>query len=100
MASSACARSSACSAAPDLVGVHRHMPAFYERVFDRARVAAGEAVVVDDSAAQLVIAAALGARTVLVGDGQDGAPAGNGAFEPDLRIARLEALPAALAALS
>lgn len=52
---------------PDLVGAMKQTPAFYERLFARAGVHPSEAVVVDDERAQLEIAAALGARTVLVG---------------------------------
>lgn len=59
---------------PDLVGVLKRSPLFYLRLFERAGVRGMEAVVVDDSPAQLAMAADAGAATVLVAPG--GAPAG------------------------
>ena len=50
----------------DLVGVTKDTEDFYRRVFALADVPAAHAVVVDDSASQLRIAHAVGARTVLV----------------------------------
>lgn len=51
---------------PDLIGARKRTPRFYPRLFELAGVAPSEGVVVDDSAAQLATAAALGASTVLV----------------------------------
>jgi HAD superfamily hydrolase (TIGR01509 family) len=53
-------------AGPDLVGIWKAAPEFYERLFALAGVDPGNAVVVDDSAGQLELAASRGAHTILV----------------------------------
>jgi len=51
---------------PDLIGVLKGGPAFYERLLADSGVAAREAVFVDDSPQAIGWAASVGARTVLV----------------------------------
>src|SRR3954453_15386017 len=61
---------------PDLVGVFKVGPEFYERIFADAGVAPGDALVVDDSLRVLEWARAAGARVLLTGSrqaSQDGA---------------------------
>ncbi|HEX5417245.1 MAG TPA: HAD-IA family hydrolase [Chloroflexota bacterium] len=74
---------------PDLVGVPKENPRYYERVFAHAGVAPSEALVVDDSPTRLDSAAATGARTVLCGS-QATAPS---------RHERIRGLPELLALL-
>ena len=52
---------------PDLVGVPKESSRYYERVFAHAGVDPANALVVDDSASRLAVAAPTGARTVLCG---------------------------------
>ena len=52
---------------PDLVGVPKENPRYYERVFAHAGVNPADALVVDDSEKRLEHASATGARTVLCG---------------------------------
>jgi HAD superfamily hydrolase (TIGR01509 family) len=76
---------------PDLVGIWKQAPEFYERTFALAGVDARDALVVDDDPARLVTAASLGARTVHV-DGADREP--QGSF--DAVISVIDELPAAV----
>jgi len=81
----------------DLVGVMKGAEAFYPSVFALAGVEASEAVVVDDHNDMLLSARALGARTVLIGDGRgQRADVEPGTAGADLVIANIEELPAAL----
>ena len=54
----------------DLVEATKPNPAYYERAFALAGVGGADAIVVDDSAANLAVAGALGAFTVLIGSGE------------------------------
>lgn len=78
---------------PDLVGVFKNGPEYYERIFVDACVHPSDALVVDDSPAAVRWALEAGARAVLV----------SAAPHPDLatvpRIARLADLPAMIAHL-
>ncbi len=72
---------------PDLVGVTKTGPEYYERVFADAGVRPSDSLVVDDSPAAAGWAREAGARTVLVlPAGTDGSPA-------DLTIRSLAELP-------
>ncbi|MDA1004444.1 MAG: hypothetical protein O3B31_14055 [Chloroflexi bacterium] len=53
-------------AGPDLVGVDKYRPGFYEPIFALAGVTPAEAVVVDDDPDALTDAAATGAATIYV----------------------------------
>ncbi|MGH2557540.1 MAG: HAD family hydrolase [Thermomicrobiales bacterium] len=77
----------------DLVMAHKSGPTFYARVFADAGVDPADALVVDDKPKVLAWAAALGARTAVVGQA-------TGDFEPDLRVASLAALPDAIGVLA
>ena len=50
----------------DLIGVIKGLPIYYERLFEAVDVRPQDAIVVDDSPAQLSHAASLGASTILV----------------------------------
>ena len=52
---------------PDLVGVPKESPRYYERVFAHAVVDPANALVVNDSPGRLAVAMTTGARTVLCG---------------------------------
>jgi beta-phosphoglucomutase-like phosphatase (HAD superfamily) len=60
---------------PDLINTLKAGPAYYERIFADAGVAAGEALVVDDAPIAIEWAVSAGARAVLVGARED-APSG------------------------
>lgn len=51
---------------PDLVDTFKEGPQFYERIFADARVAPGDALVVDDNALAVKWAAQVGAKSVLI----------------------------------
>jgi phosphoglycolate phosphatase-like HAD superfamily hydrolase len=76
---------------PDVVGAAKHSTRFYERTFAAAGIEARFALVVDDDARQLDLAASLGARTALIGAADAGAY--------DLVLGGIEELPAALEGL-
>jgi HAD superfamily hydrolase (TIGR01509 family) len=78
---------------PDLLGVFKDGPRFYERVFQDAGIAAAAAVVVDDNPRVTGWAAQAGAQTVLVGRTMGRAGAS------DHQIASLAELPALVARL-
>lgn len=80
---------------PDLVGIWKQAPEFYERTFALAGVDARDALVVDDDPARLLTAASLGARTVLV----DGA-GGEQQDSVDAVISVIDELPAAVEAIA
>jgi len=73
----------------DLVKAHKSGPHYYARVFADAGVNPADALVIDDKPFVLAWAAALGARTAVVG-------AATGEFEPDLRVGSLAELPDAI----
>jgi len=73
-----------CAFGPDLVNCATKSPDFYRRLCAHIGVHPEQAIVVDDNAAPLAMAAEIGLRTVLVG-------AGGGA--PDVRIVSLAELP-------
>ena len=78
---------------PDLIGVFKDGPRFYERVFEDAGVTAEAALVIDDNPQVTAWAAQAGAQTVLVGRNLGRAGAS------DLQIASLAELPALVAQL-
>lgn len=83
---------------PDLVGVLKTAPEFYQRVFADAGVPPAQAVVVDDKPQCVAWAQEVGARGVLVGAAERvGAPAP--AQGPVLCLASLADLPSAIATL-
>lgn len=71
---------------PDLIDTFKDGPAFYERIFADAGVAAEEALVVDDTPAAIGWAMEVGARAVLVGE--DVSP-----INDALHVRRLRDLP-------
>ena len=80
---------------PDLVGIWKATPEFYDRTFALAGVDPRRAVVVDDAPGQLELAASRGARTVLVdatGD-EDGSD-----FDAVVRV--IDEVPAAIEAIA
>jgi HAD superfamily hydrolase (TIGR01509 family) len=78
---------------PDLVGVWKDGPEYYARIFARAGVDPGNAIVIDDSPAALGWAMEAGARAVRVGPAR--LPAG-----AMIAIPALKDLPAAVARLA
>ena len=82
-------------AGPDLVGVWKQAPEFYDRTFALAGVDAGQAVVVDDAPGQLELAASRGAHTILVDATQEEDAS---AFDAAVRV--IDEVPAAVEALS
>ena len=76
---------------PDVVGAAKHTTRFYERALAAAGVTPEESLIVDDNAAQLDLAASLGARTALIGNAPGSAY--------DLLLGSIEELPARLARL-
>ena len=68
---------------------------YYSAIFDHAGVSPSSAVVVDNALVNLALAAAAGARTVLVTSAEDRVPSPAG-FEPDFRVPVLADLPALL----
>ncbi len=78
---------------PDRAGAHKATERFYERAFAAAGVDPRAALIVDDSARCLEIAASLGARTALIDPTRPEAPF-------DLVLAGIEELPAAVAEFS
>ena len=58
-------------AGPDLVGIWKQSPEFYDRLFVLADATPERSVVVDDSADQLTLAASRGARSILVDAGAE-----------------------------
>ena len=76
---------------PDFIDVSKLHPDYYRRIFDDARVAAGDAVVVDNEPEAVGHASAAGAATVLVADHRDASGGGGSPM-----IAALAELPALL----
>ena len=82
-------------AGPDLVGIWKQSPEFYDRLFVLADATPDRAVVVDDGADQLRLAASKGARTILVD-----AAAGRSRADFDAVIRVIDELPATVEALA
>lgn len=62
-------------AGPDLVGIWKATPAYYERVLERTGTEPSEALVVDDTAECIALAAAVGAQTAHIWRGECTCPA-------------------------
>ena len=82
-------------AGPDLVGIWKQSPEFYDRLFVLADATPERSVVVDDSADQLTLAASRGARSILV---DAGAERDGGDFDAVIRV--IDELPATVAVVS
>jgi FMN phosphatase YigB (HAD superfamily) len=72
---------------PDLIGVFKRGPGYYERALDVAGVSPDNALVIDDSPAALAWARAAGTRTILVDRARARPPAYEGAVAADLAAA-------------